>query len=108
MTARSALQPQPTVATEPVDGHAIPTRTEVAAGCPLGEIERMVLTRVDGSRTIADISALLGLTTHEGAMVITRLAELGAVALSQPLELDAGWDAPSGTLPTVRPTNVDD
>lgn len=102
MSAR-ALKPQATRAVETIDGQSIPARTELAAGCPLGDIERAMLACVDGARTIRELSELLGLTTREGAMVLTRLAELGAVSLSQPLELDAGWDAPSGTMPTVRP-----
>jgi len=107
MAATRALQGHPTRALAAHDGNAIPTRTEVAAGCPVGEVERLVLARVDGRRTISDIAGLLGLTTHEGVMVLTRLAELGAIALSKPsAEVDDGWDAPSGTVPTLRPPKI--
>lgn len=102
-----ALQPQATRATDAVDENAVPTLTEVAAGCPLGDLERMVLARVNGTRNIGDIAALLGLTTQEGAMLLARLAQLGAVSLTHSVELDASWDAPSGSLPTVRPVDLE-
>jgi hypothetical protein len=107
MAGRSALHPQPTVAAQPVDGKAIPTRTELASGTPLGETERLVLARVNGSRTISDISGLLGLSTHEGGMVMARLAELGAVKVSESVALDIDWDHPSGSMQTVRPKTDD-
>jgi hypothetical protein len=101
-----ALQPRATETTEPIDHATIPVPTELAARCPVGGVERLVLKRVDGRRCIADIASLLALTNQECGMILTRLSQLGAVTLTQSVELDNGWDAPSGTLPTVRP--VDD
>jgi hypothetical protein len=103
MTARRALQPQVTLPSDEVDDGAVPIRTDLAAGCPVGEVERLVLARVDGVRSIGDIASLLGLTTREGAMVIARLEELGAVTMSATADVDEAWEAPSGTLPTLRP-----
>ena len=101
-----ALHPRATEISAAVDAATIPTRTELSARCPVGELEGFVLSRVDGQRTVQDIAALLSLTTHEAGMVLTRLAQLGAVALTQSVELDDGWDAPSGSLPTARPNGA--
>lgn len=100
-----ALQTQPTRTVPAQDGKAVPVRSDGARGTPLGEVERLVLSRVDGCRNISDISALLGFATSEGVMVVARLAELGAITLSSAVdvELDDGWDKPSSAMPTVRP-----
>lgn len=56
-------------------------------------METFILSKIDGRRTLADLAALVGLSSAEVGSVIGRLVELEIVALAQPLEPLA--DAPA-------------
>jgi hypothetical protein len=78
---------------------------------PLGPLERRVVSMLDGSRSIQEVSALVGLTVKETTSICEYLVALGVAAFTDPrpeaIELslddsldpaddtfDAGWDEP--------------
>lgn len=60
-------------------GLHVPHATPHAARIPLGPVERFVLSRVDGRRTVVAIGIHVGLAEAEAHSVLARLVELGAV-----------------------------
>lgn len=59
----------------------VPTRRPDAADAELGQLESMVLARVDGKRSIGDIGGLLELTIAEASLIVRRLVELEIVTV---------------------------
>jgi hypothetical protein len=57
----------------------VPVRKADAPDAELGQLESMVLARVDGKRTIGDIGGLLELTVAEASLIVRRLVELEIV-----------------------------
>lgn len=97
-----AIARQSTTVTRPFEADAVPNKTPSAAGCPMGALERKVIDQIDGTATIADVTARVELTAVEVSHVVRRLVELGAVVMAgEGVEaiLDEGWDHPSVTIP---------
>jgi hypothetical protein len=59
----------------------VPVRRPEAAEAALGQLESMVLARVDGKRSIGDIGGLLELTIAEASLLVRRLVELEVVVV---------------------------
>jgi hypothetical protein len=59
----------------------VPVRRPEAEGAQLGQLESMLLARVDGKRSIGDIGGLLELTIAEASLIVRRLVELEIVTI---------------------------
>lgn len=59
-----------------------PVRSVDVRGLPLTSVEGYVLSRVDGSTTVEDISMISGIDEHTLLGILDRLADLGVVNLS--------------------------
>lgn len=90
----------PTVPDTEFDENAIPIRTSDAI-VPLGPLESLMLSKIDGRRSIARLAALFGLTPLEVVRTVRRLSELHPIELIPPgssgaealfRKLDQGWD----------------
>jgi hypothetical protein len=64
---------------------------------PLAPLEKFVLSRIDGHRSIADVAGLVMLSSQEALHVVLRLHSLGAVAFDE--EDDWSRDSVKPTLP---------
>ena len=92
-----ALSAQPTRDASFDREDEVPVATEAGARKPLGPLEKRVLARVNGRRTIGEIARQVGLMTAETAAVVARLREVGAVETATnvvDVALDEDWDAP--------------
>lgn len=56
-------------------------RVRRKVGTPLGPVEKFVFERIDGSRSIGDLAALVGLTPRETFHVVSRLVDLRIVEI---------------------------
>ncbi len=56
-------------------------RPRGAPRVPLGPLEHLVMRRIDGRRSLADIAALLELSSREVLALVFRLEELGVAEL---------------------------
>ena len=77
MTVALRSRPTPVVAAgfdDAIGTVIVPRRRPHRA--PVGPLEELVLTRIDGRRTLSDIAALLNLSSREILAVVMRLEEL--------------------------------
>ena len=50
---------------------------------PLAPLEKFVLSRIDGVRTVADVAGLVMISAQEALHIVLRLHSLGAVTLDE-------------------------
>ncbi|MGZ3423917.1 MAG: hypothetical protein ACXVEE_39005 [Polyangiales bacterium] len=91
-----ALKPLPTQRAELAGNEAVPHLTSRAGREPLGALESLVLSKVNGRRTVEDLAAMVGVTPTELATMLSHLLELGMV------HLDAPSSHASGIMPAQR------
>lgn len=82
----------PTSGFTAVPTSTVPRRTARAERIPAGALESSALECVDGTRTVAEIAARIGLAEIECSALITRLTELGCVTLDGGPELNGADD----------------
>jgi len=90
-------------------GDAVPTLGAGGVSAPDVELSAeawAVLCKVDGVRSVADLSRSCGLTTFEGSQVLSGLLRTGLVDLEAPATADAE-DLPPGTGATGAPPASD-
>jgi curved DNA-binding protein CbpA len=78
-----------------------PVRNVDIMSLPLSTKEGFVLSRVDGSSSVEDISMMSGVPHAQLLVILDRLAELGAVTLSWKAPVAAPKPAPGAPRPTM-------
>ena len=102
---KRALRPEPTAITTMLDGETVVVALASAKKTPLGPVERLLLTKMDGARTVEHLAGLAELTLHETKTVIGRLVQLGVARIEAEVSLDEGWEhAEPAPAPSENPT----
>lgn len=66
---------------------------------PLAPLERFVLSRIDGNRSVADVAGLVMISSQEALHIVIRLHSLGAVSFDEGDEWSR--DSMRSTMPGV-------
>jgi hypothetical protein len=103
MSKKRALRPEKTVVASMLDPDTILVASESATKAPLGPVERLLVSKMDGHRTLADLAGLAELSTLETKTVLGRLVQLGLARIEQEVSLDEGWD--QGPPEPARPAS---
>jgi hypothetical protein len=92
MSKKRALRPEPTAIANMLDSTTVLVAVEGAHKAPLGPVERLLVAKMDGVRTLADLAGHAELTLRETTTVIGRLVQLGLARIEKEIELDDDWE----------------
>jgi hypothetical protein len=97
-----ALKPQPTPPGALEKHDSVPLLRARAERSPLGALESLLISKVDGHRTIEELASLVHVTPTEVASMLARLAELGLLRFAHEATAPSSREPTSENMPTLR------
>jgi len=88
MGRKPALRPAPTSAAPDLVETAVIVATDLVKKASLGPVETLLLSKMDGQRTVADLASLANLSLRETTAVLARMEQLGLVRVEHEVALD--------------------